>query len=488
MDFANWMARTRSGATKPRSPKLKSVDDALRGYLASPSPSTIKRLSGALESWKHAKRDWQQSMRNRDHAVEELDALVKLQSAKLSRGEVFAKAAARAREIEAKRLSDAHRATVAWSQTITYKKGSFYHRWDKSKRMWVKEHVLEDGKHRQDFPETSHFEMVKRGTVIEVKVYCKAAPGTVFAREVASHWRTEIISHWSQKAYILDQGRKYDLRFDLVWDPHHPGAYVLRHGNPPPTVHKWGMGILQKDVSSDTLRFSEVLELLLNAPDDKLTELVTRLSGNIQIKKDPTSNRWKKAVGLRTAPLSTVLKSLASDRTFWVKNPRTGKAEGPFMVRDSRFRSLISGGYIREFTPVRKAEESEWQQAADVSALSRLFTPQFERNEKQRLQDTTVNRQNFGEYDRKTINHEFGHMIGNPDEYMVTSISNTGQEWDAKIHDLPPFSSDSIMNNPLKGKIEARHFACVLREYNRWQNAEATLVMKKPKLLATAST
>ena len=482
MNYQCWIERTRSEGLKPRSLFLRMLDAAVKSYFEQPILPKLKKMSVMLEKWKQTKKGkWQESIRNRDHAVEELDALIKLQKVKLERGLVFADAAAKARKIEEKLEGEAHSATITWSQTITYKKGDNYNRWDKEKKCWVKEEVKGEEPHMVEFPAKSHFRMLKRGTLIEVRVYCKDAPGHVLPKDVQGRWRTEILSHWNHKAVIVDKRRKYELRFDLVWDPSYEGAYSIKLGNPPPTVHKWGCVFLQEEISDEALFFSEVLDRLLRASDENLSDLITKLEGKIQYKSYVGLPRWRKVEGIKTAPLSTVLKSLKSDDRYWVKSAKSGKQEGPFKVRDLQLRSLIAGGFLTEQTPVKKDGDGHWQNAGDMTAFSRFFKHQSQRDEMQRLQETTMNRDTFGEYDRKAINHEFGHMIGCPDEYRVTSISNTGQEWNPAIYDREAFTSDSIMNDPKKGVLKERHFACVLREYNRWQGAEATIELIKVK-------
>jgi hypothetical protein len=74
--------------------------------------------------------------------------------------------------------------------------------------------------------------------------------------------------------------------------------------------------------------------------------------------------------------------------------------------------------------------------------------------------------------DRVEVIHEFGHMIGNPDEYYVKSFVNVPSPYRAEIYDKPGYSTDSIMNNTDNydkfnnksyGKIHLRHFDTVKR-------------------------
>ena len=480
MDFASWIARTRAEGGKPRSVRLRFLDRAVKQYFASPNAAKLKALSGVLEKWKQSKAEgWENSIRNRDHAVEELDAFVKYEEMKLVQGSAFREAAAKARRIASSQELNGHSATVLWSQTISYRKGDQYKRWDAAKKEWVNERVTDVERLDREFPAKAHFVIVKRGTIVEVRVFCKPERGTSFPKDLMSRWTTAILSHWNHKAMLVDNGKTYELRFDLIWDPSHEGAYAIKRGNPPPNVHKWGIGILHEGLSSEMLYYSEVLELLLKASDEELDDLISKLEGPISIKKNLELRTFRKTMGRESAPLGVVLNALDSNDTYWVKSAVKSTPEGPLRIRDSRFRELIASGSLRDFTPVRKGTSGEWEKAASHRELKHFFMPNWERDERARMMDTTVNRGTFGEYDRKAICHEFGHMIGCPDEYTVTAISNTGQTWDPDIHDLPSFSSDSIMNNPIKGKIEVRHFACVLREYNRWQNAEATIFLKE---------
>lgn len=74
--------------------------------------------------------------------------------------------------------------------------------------------------------------------------------------------------------------------------------------------------------------------------------------------------------------------------------------------------------------------------------------------------------------DRVEVIHEFGHMIGNPDEYYVKSFENVPSPYRADIYDKPGFTTDSIMNNTDNydkknnksyGRVYLRHFDTVKR-------------------------
>ncbi len=75
----------------------------------------------------------------------------------------------------------------------------------------------------------------------------------------------------------------------------------------------------------------------------------------------------------------------------------------------------------------------------------------------------------WGADDRQAIIHEFGHMIGNPDEYLCTGFSGLAAVWDAGVYNKPAFSTDSIMNNTAEDgcRIYPRHFGMVVQEIRR---------------------
>jgi hypothetical protein len=78
----------------------------------------------------------------------------------------------------------------------------------------------------------------------------------------------------------------------------------------------------------------------------------------------------------------------------------------------------------------------------------------------------TPNLGQWGDNDREGIAHEFGHAIGNPDEYNTKRFM--GANLPANIYDQDPFTTDSIMNNTqtLEGlKIYPRHFDFLKRHF-----------------------
>jgi len=105
---------------------------------------------------------------------------------------------------------------------------------------------------------------------------------------------------------------------------------------------------------------------------------------------------------------------------------------------------------------------------------------------------------NVGEWawsDRQAIIHEFGHMIGCPDEYTVTAISdNLGFNFSQDIFNRTAFTTDSLMNDTTKkGRIHERHFSCVRHAYNQWQkslgraNVNALVKIVRPSGIQTAT-
>lgn len=73
----------------------------------------------------------------------------------------------------------------------------------------------------------------------------------------------------------------------------------------------------------------------------------------------------------------------------------------------------------------------------------------------------------WGADDEAAIAHEFGHMIGCPDEYYTKTYN--GAAMSAK-YDQVPFTTNSIMNNTgPDGRIHKRHFNLVLRQYEIWK-------------------
>lgn len=76
----------------------------------------------------------------------------------------------------------------------------------------------------------------------------------------------------------------------------------------------------------------------------------------------------------------------------------------------------------------------------------------------------------WGVDDKQAVAHEFGHMIGNPDEYLCVGFNGLAQNWSAAIHNNPAFSTDSIMNNTASNgcRVYERHFAMVVQEIRNY--------------------
>jgi hypothetical protein len=79
----------------------------------------------------------------------------------------------------------------------------------------------------------------------------------------------------------------------------------------------------------------------------------------------------------------------------------------------------------------------------------------------------TPNMEEWGVNDTQAIVHEFGHVIGNPDEYGVTV--HNGQPVVSGIYDQPPFTTPSIMNDTRKAVIYPRHYDTAKGLYAQWK-------------------
>ena len=82
----------------------------------------------------------------------------------------------------------------------------------------------------------------------------------------------------------------------------------------------------------------------------------------------------------------------------------------------------------------------------------------------------------WGDKDREAVQHEFGHAIGLPDEYLTTNYWLTdpgGADFvevplDLAIYNLAPFSSNSLMNNTMSrsgSKLFSRHFDLLAKDF-----------------------
>ena len=82
---------------------------------------------------------------------------------------------------------------------------------------------------------------------------------------------------------------------------------------------------------------------------------------------------------------------------------------------------------------------------------------------------TSVHMGEWGKGDVQGVLHEFGHMIGCPDEYMLESCSGAHTMAHSASYNVPGWTTDSIMNNPVStSKIYPRHFTYVRRVFELW--------------------
>ncbi|MEC5386832.1 hypothetical protein VVD49_13940 [Uliginosibacterium sp. H3] len=145
---------------------------------------------------------WRNSSRNHDGAVEELDKLINGNAA------TFNQAALAARLAQARQ----NNAGVQVNQVVKQKFGN----------------------NDPDFAGVEFewpvvFKIIKRGTVVEVKVSIggSMSDGTYFPEEEKSAFRTHILTAWNVATVIVEEApnrtRYYDLMFDLEWvDPGSP--------------------------------------------------------------------------------------------------------------------------------------------------------------------------------------------------------------------------------------------------------------------------
>jgi hypothetical protein len=74
----------------------------------------------------------------------------------------------------------------------------------------------------------------------------------------------------------------------------------------------------------------------------------------------------------------------------------------------------------------------------------------------------------WGADDHAAIVHEFGHMIGLPDEY--STLTYNGTALDGAVYNQPAFTTKSIMNNTgSEGRIHPRHYQIIANQYNLWK-------------------
>jgi len=105
--------------------------------------------------------------------------------------------------------------------------------------------------------------------------------------------------------------------------------------------------------------------------------------------------------------------------------------------------------------------------------------------------DNTINLLEWAWNDRTAILHEFGHMVGCPDEYLTTGFTGMGLTWSADIYDQIAYTTGAIMNDPTEtALLYPRNFALVLDGYKEWQRSlgadpsGATIVIERARLPA----
>ena len=97
-----------------------------------------------------------------------------------------------------------------------------------------------------------------------------------------------------------------------------------------------------------------------------------------------------------------------------------------------------------------------------------------------KLHPNTANRDNllnwlFG--NREACIHEFGHMIGCPDEYNTVAVSGFGHViQESAMYSQAGYTTNSIMNNPgPAGRIHDRHFNFVARHIRKLLKVETSV-------------
>lgn len=211
MDYSEWLVKTNRGAFSIRSRHLRAVDAALKAYSASPTPTHLVILKNKLGDWQNAKDDWKTSARNLGGAVEALNAFVNERLRLMNHGMVLQQAA-----------------RMAQVRTERHESGTYH----VSKKV---EQVQ-----RRHPPVTYkwnvRFDMIQRGTVVEVVVHIKPVIGDVaLLAEVQRFWSLHIQRAWNI-ATIVERGAQYDLQFRINFTDKVADAYEVNVLNPPPDI------------------------------------------------------------------------------------------------------------------------------------------------------------------------------------------------------------------------------------------------------------
>ncbi|MEP0189201.1 MAG: hypothetical protein ABJ311_07655 [Erythrobacter sp.] len=101
-----------------------------------------------------------------------------------------------------------------------------------------------------------------------------------------------------------------------------------------------------------------------------------------------------------------------------------------------------------------------------------------------KLHPNAANRDNMANWlfgNRQACIHEFGHMIGCPDEYNTIAVQGFGHIIsDPAVYNGQGWTTNSIMNNPgPKGRIHPRHFALVESELRKITKTDTKIKILK---------
>lgn len=491
MEYASWMQRTKGTFIhRNRSNLLKGVDRALEAWGKDPKQAKMKALQTAFKKWTDSK-DAFDKVRNVDGAVDELAELIEAKvgipdapalppsfknsmrpGPKPPLGNPIEEAAKKARARARKQERDRWTVDVPVTQTITYAPGQTYQKWNPATSSWYAYVVPGPASEDMDYSWTVKLDLILRGMILEVRV--QGAAGPAISEKVRQEWTKHILASWNNRAKLADKdnNKTYEIQFNLVWVA--PGAHVnsIGLGDTTPTVQKTGAPLITADAPSDVIYLSELRLAALGAPDLAAWK-AAKLSGNVTVCR-LVGGAWAyDAKPAASQPeLADLLKALTGTATFTVKDVKGTGTFGPWAAKDARMRQKILAGLVTAKTEVKKTGSFEWKHAEDFPELRGFLTPEDERKAWENAQNKTVNTAVFGDADRKAICHEFGHLIGCPDEYEVTSLSaSTGQTWSNDIHNAVRFTTKSVMNNPGTGLIYDRHFALILKQYREWQKS-----------------